>query len=80
MLDSQCMSLTGRTGVYRMQEAYELVPEPRRNAWLETLANRAPDPFVAAAIPLMVTTPNPWTGPRDAIGLDMAFAGRARIG
>ena len=77
MLDSQCMSLTGRTGVYRMQEAYELVPEPRRNAWLQTLAERAPDPFVAEAIPLMVTTPNPWTGPRDAIGLDMTFAGQS---
>jgi hypothetical protein len=77
MLDSECASLTGRTGVYRMQEAYALVPEPGRQAWLDTLAQRAPDRIVAAAIPLMVKTPNPWTGPRDAIGLDMTFAGQS---
>jgi hypothetical protein len=77
MLDSECASLTGRTGVYRMQEAYALVPEPGRQVWLETLAERARDRIVAAAIPLMVKTPNPWTGPRDAIGLDMTFAGQS---
>ena len=77
MLDSQCISIVGRAGVYRMQDAYALVPEPQREAWLRTLVERAPDRLVAAAIPLMVTTPNPWTGPRDAIGLDIRFAGQS---
>jgi len=77
MLDSQCTSITGRAGVYRMQDAYALVPETQREVWLQTLAERSPDRLVAEAIRLMVLTPNPWTGPRDAIGLDMAFAGHS---
>ena len=77
MLDSQCTSITGRAGVYRMQDAYALVPEQQRETWLSALAERAPDPLVADAIALMVTTPNPWTGPRDAIGQDMTFAGHS---
>lgn len=76
MLDSQCTSIIGRAGVYRMQDAYALVPGDEREGWLAGLVERAPDRFVAEAIPLMVTAPNPWTGPRDAIALDSALSGQ----
>jgi hypothetical protein len=67
MLDAQQVSILGRAGVYRIQEAYQLLPGPERDRWLETLVSRAPTPEVALALPLMAKTPNPWTGPSGAI-------------
>lgn len=73
-LDVQCRALTGRTGVYRMQEAYKMVPAEERADWLARLMARAPDPAVAEAIELMVMTSGPWVGPNAAI------AARAHLG
>ncbi|TVQ85338.1 MAG: hypothetical protein EA400_15715 [Chromatiaceae bacterium] len=73
-LDVQCRALTGRTGVYRMQEAYAMVPAEERADWLARLMERAPDPAIGEAIELMVKTPGPWVGPNAAI------AARAPLG
>lgn len=67
ILDGQNTSILGRAGVYRIQDAFALVPPPERTAWLRTLTERTDDPGVREALPLMAQTPNPWTGPAGAI-------------
>ncbi|NCC40392.1 MAG: hypothetical protein EOM21_13220 [Gammaproteobacteria bacterium] len=76
ILDAQEVSITGRAGVYRIQAAHELVPPEERAAWLAALAARAADPEVRTAFPLLAQTPDPWTGPRDAILATPALYGQ----
>jgi len=75
LLDAQETSIIGRVGVYRIQAAYELVPLADRPAWLAAIGARAADPAVQEALPLLARTPNPWTGPRDAIAATPALYG-----
>ena len=77
MLDSRCSSIIGRAGVYRMQDAFAMVPKARQHDWLTALSGRASDALVAEVIPAMVTTPGPWTGPRDAIVRNKASWGES---
>ena len=67
VLQSKCISIIGRAGVYRVRETYTLVPTERREAWLEGLARSAPDRETGRAIALMAEAPSPWAGARDAI-------------
>lgn len=67
MLDAQCTSIIGRAGVYRVQATYERIPPEQRPAWLAQWKQAADSPELARAFELMATTPNPWTGPRDAM-------------
>lgn len=75
LLDAQQVSALGRPGVYRIQEAYALLPASERDAWLDSIGARTEDPAVRAALPLMARTPNPWTGPSGAILADPGFWG-----
>ena len=76
LLDAQEQSILGRAGVYRLQAANELVPPAARQAWIAAIGERARDPAVQQALPLMALTPNPWTGPRDAITATPALFGQ----
>jgi hypothetical protein len=69
LLDAQTAPVLGRPAVYRIQEAYTLVPPEERAAWMAALQARTDDPDVRTALPLMATVENPWTGPRDALAL-----------
>jgi hypothetical protein len=69
LLDAQTAPVLGRPAVYRIQEAYQLVPPEERAAWMAALQARTDDPDVRTALPLMATVENPWTGPRDALAL-----------
>jgi len=75
-LDAQTASMLGRPGIYRIQDAYHLVPPEARADWLGALQARSDDPAVQAALPLLATVGNPWTGPRDALALEPALYGR----
>jgi hypothetical protein len=59
-----------------VQDAYHLVPPAERAAWLAALQARSDDAAVQAALPLLATVGNPWTGPRDALALAPALYGR----
>lgn len=76
MLDAQQVPILGRAGVYRIQSAVELIPEDQRRVWVADLQAGAGDPSVGQALALMAWTPNPWTGPRDAIADSPALFGR----
>ncbi len=76
LLDAQQVSILGRAGVYRIQAAYKLVPTAKRPAWLAALQARAKEPSEREALALMAKTPNPWTGPRDAIAETPTLFGR----
>ena len=76
LLDAQTASVLGRPGIYRIQDAYRLLPPQERAAWLAALQARTDDPAVRAALPLMASVDNPWTGPRDALAMEPALYGR----
>ncbi len=76
LLDAQTAPVLGRAAVYRIQEAYELVPPGERADWMAALQARTDDPQVRAALPMMATAENPWTGPRDALSATQALYGR----
>jgi hypothetical protein len=69
LLDAQTAPVLGRPAVYRIQEAYQLVPPGERADWMAALQARTDDPKVRAALP-MATVDNPWTGPRDALSAE----------
>ena len=75
LLDAQTASMLGRPGVYRIQNAYELIPPAERPAWLAALQARTDDPEVHAALPIMAKVENPWTGPRDVLAVEPAVQG-----
>jgi hypothetical protein len=75
-LDAQTASMLGRPGIYRIQDTYHLVPQPDRERWLAAFESRTEDAAVRAAMPLIVSVTNPWTGPRDALALEPALYGR----
>jgi len=76
LLDAQTAPVLGRPGIYRIQDAYKLIPPQERAAWLAALQARTDDPAVRAALPLMASVENPWTGPRDALALEPELYGR----
>jgi hypothetical protein len=67
LLDTQTVSMLGRPGIYRIQDAYKLVPPSEREPWLAELQSRIDDPAVRAALPLMASIDNPWAGPAGAL-------------
>jgi len=75
LLDAQTVSMLGRPGIYRIQDAYNLVPLNERERWLAELQSRAADPAVRAALPLMTSVANPWTGPAGALTREPALYG-----
>jgi hypothetical protein len=74
LLDQSCVSISGRAGVYRMVDAYALVPQEQKAAWLDSLVQAAQDQEVKRAMVLMAQSQSPWVGSMEAITADPALA------
>lgn len=74
LLDQSCVSISGRAGVYRMVDAYALVPHEQQSAWLDSLVQGAHDEGVKRAMVLMARSQSPWVGSMEAITADPALA------
>lgn len=73
LLDQSCVSISGRAGVYRMVDAYALVPKEQQAAWLDSLVQKAQDQQVKRAMVLMTQSQSPWVGSKEAITADPAL-------
>lgn len=74
-LDKSCISIVGRAGVYRMQDALALVPERDRQVYIQSLQLRASEDKQKAAIAIMMTAAGPWFGVYETIRKDPRFDG-----